>query len=80
MGASFLYLRVINNSLIEDVTPPRTLREVTRGHGGMCGSAFIDQNMRLLLQSKFEQQMPTCMFEQIMDTFTERIKVNSLYF
>lgn len=66
-----------NYSLIEDVTPPRTLREVTRGHGGMCGSAFIDQNMRKLLKSKLipHQKMPSCMSEMIMEIFIERIKV-----
>jgi hypothetical protein len=70
-------------SFIEDATAPRTLREVTRGHGGMCGSAFIDQNMRTLLKSKLksncyngEEAMPSCMFEMIMDTFIERVKVN----
>lgn len=64
--------------LIEDVTPPRTLREVTRGHGGMCGSAFIDQNMRKLLKSKLipHQKMPSCMSEMIMEIFIERIKPN----
>ena len=65
-------------SLIEDSTPPRTLREVTRGQGGMCGSAFIDQNMRKLLKSKLNQhgKIPSCMFEMMMDVFIEKIKPN----
>ncbi|KAI8646927.1 hypothetical protein BD408DRAFT_379752 [Parasitella parasitica] len=55
--------------LIEADTPPRSLKEITRGHGGMCGSAFIDQNMRKLLQSKLIGEMPTCFFEMMMDNF-----------
>lgn len=63
-------------SLIEDSTPPRTLSEVTRGNGAMCGSAFIDQNMSLLLRSKLSDgDIPSCMFEMMMDTFIETIKV-----
>ncbi|KAL7310416.1 hypothetical protein PS15m_009919 [Mucor circinelloides] len=64
--------------LIEDVTPPRTLKEVTRGHGGMCGSAFIDQNMRKLLRSKLLGEMPVCMFEMMMDNFIQFVKPNYL--
>jgi hypothetical protein len=62
----------------EDAVQKRTLKEVAQGHGGMCGSAFIDQNMRNLIKSRlqsFADDMPTCMFEMIMDTFIERIKV-----
>lgn len=70
--------------MIEDVGSRRTLKEVTRGHGGMCGSAFIDENMRKLLQSKLKRNtmyddesdtIPLCMFEIIMDTFVSQIKV-----
>jgi hypothetical protein len=68
----------------QDAVQKRTLKEVAQGHGGMCGSAFIDQNMRNLIKSRlqsFADDMPTCMFEMIMDTFIERIKVRvySLY-
>ncbi|GAA5813084.1 hypothetical protein MFLAVUS_006552 [Mucor flavus] len=63
--------------MIEDSTPPRTLREVTRGNGAMCGSAFIDQNMKKLIWSKLlSKDMPSCMFEMMMDTFIERMKPN----
>lgn len=66
--------------MIEDSTPPRTLREVTRGNGAMCGSAFIDQNMTKLIQSKLQSKdMPSCMFEMMMDTFIERMKVSYTY-
>ncbi|CEP12097.1 hypothetical protein [Parasitella parasitica] len=64
--------------LIEDDTPPRSLKEVTRGHGGMCGSAFIDQNMRKLLLSKLTGDMPTCVFEMMMDNFIQFVKPNYL--
>ncbi|KAG1051810.1 hypothetical protein G6F43_006012 [Rhizopus delemar] len=65
--------------LVEDVQSSRTLREVTKGHGGACGSAFIDQNMRHLLESKLgsdAKKMPACVFEIMMDTFVENIKPN----
>ncbi|KAI9280735.1 hypothetical protein BY458DRAFT_500210 [Sporodiniella umbellata] len=65
--------------IIEDETPPRTLREVTKGHGGTCGSAFIDQNMRRLLTlvlGDTGKDMPVCVFESMMDTFIEKIKPN----
>lgn len=63
--------------MIQDLTPPRTLSEVIRGNGAMCGSAFIDQNMGLLLRSKLNNEdIPSCMFEMMMDTFIETIKVN----
>ncbi|KAI8070101.1 hypothetical protein BDF21DRAFT_439795 [Thamnidium elegans] len=67
--------------MIEDSTPPRTLREVTHGNGAMCGSAFIDQNMKKLIRSKLlSKDMPSCMFEMMMDTFIERIKDNHMIF
>jgi hypothetical protein len=54
------------------------LSEVTRGNGAMCGSAFIDQNMSILIKSKLNNQdIPSCMFEMMMETFIERIKVSS---
>lgn len=63
--------------MIEDSTPPRTLREVTRGNGAMCGSAFVDQNMKKLIRSKLSSEdMPSCMFEMMMDTFIEKVKVS----
>lgn len=65
--------------MVEDVQSSRTLREVTKGHGGACGSAFIDQNMRHLLESKLgndAKKMPACVFEIMMDTFVENIKVH----
>lgn len=44
----------------------------------MCGSAFIDQNMSILIKSKLNNQdIPSCMFEMMMETFIERIKVSS---
>lgn len=75
---TFFFLTFFQSSLIEDVTPPRTLKEVTRGHGGMCGSAFIDQNMRKLLRSKLLGEMPVCMFEMMMDNFIQFVKPNYL--
>ncbi|CAO3692254.1 unnamed protein product [Rhizopus microsporus] len=64
---------------IEDIKPPRKLKEVTKGHGGMCGSAFIDQNMRFLLRTKLGsniEKVSACMYETMMDNFIERIKPN----
>lgn len=65
--------------LIEDQKSPRTLREITKGHGDTCGSAFIDQNMRRFLELRLgdgAKEMPTCVFESMMDTFIEKIKPN----
>lgn len=67
-------------SEIQQPTPgeDRTLKEVTSGYGGVCGSSDIDKNMRKLLLTKFGAggaAMPTCTLEMIMETFIEYIKV-----
>lgn len=61
-----------------DSTRPRTLKELTSGHGGLCGSVYIDENMRKLLRSKLKRHIktiPACAFEQMMDQFVQMIKV-----
>ncbi|KAG0167983.1 Heat shock 70 kDa protein 12A [Apophysomyces sp. BC1015] len=62
---------------IEQQGDRRTLNELTKGHGGMCGSAHIDNNMRKLLNKTFGsciETMPSCTLEMIMETFVEKIK------
>ncbi|RUP51244.1 hypothetical protein BC936DRAFT_149272 [Jimgerdemannia flammicorona] len=62
---------------IEDTSAGRTLKEVTSGHGGACGSVFLDNNMRRLLAYKFRDymaQIPACAFESMMDSFVETVK------
>ncbi|KAG0178844.1 Heat shock 70 kDa protein 12A [Apophysomyces sp. BC1021] len=64
---------------IEQQGDRRTLNELTKGHGGMCGSAHIDNNMRKLLNKTFGsciETMPSCTLEMIMETFVEKIKFN----
>ncbi|CAO3612140.1 unnamed protein product [Cunninghamella blakesleeana] len=56
---------------------PRTLKEVTSGYGGICGSSDIDKNLRKLLLEKFGpngELMPQCTLEMIMENFIENIK------
>lgn len=58
----------------------RRLKEITRGYGGICGGAYIDNNMRYLLEKKLgrhAQSMPSCQFENIMQIFIEEIKVRN---
>ncbi|OAD73786.1 hypothetical protein PHYBLDRAFT_145256 [Phycomyces blakesleeanus NRRL 1555(-)] len=38
---------------IEDSSGVKSLREVTKGSGGSCGSTFLDKNMRKLLKKRF---------------------------
>ncbi|KAG2179930.1 hypothetical protein INT43_003717, partial [Umbelopsis isabellina] len=60
-----------------DSTRPRTLKELTSGHGGLCGSVYIDENMRKLLRSKLRRYLksiPACALEQMMDQFVQMIK------
>ncbi|KAG0264830.1 hypothetical protein BG011_005953 [Mortierella polycephala] len=53
----------------------RSLREVTRGHGASCGSAFLDANMEALLREKFQKYPLTPMgWGTIMDTFVNQTK------
>ncbi|KAF9186891.1 hypothetical protein BGZ50_002235 [Haplosporangium sp. Z 11] len=53
----------------------RSLREVTRGHGASCGSAFLDANMEKLLREKFQKYPLTPMgWGTIMDTFVNQTK------
>ncbi|KAH8556812.1 hypothetical protein BGW37DRAFT_474327 [Umbelopsis sp. PMI_123] len=62
-----------------DPTQTRTLKELTRGHGGLCGGAYIDENMRKLLRSKLKRyikSIPPCAFEMMMDEFVQTIKPN----
>ncbi|KAI8578883.1 hypothetical protein K450DRAFT_244957 [Umbelopsis ramanniana AG] len=64
---------------IEHLDPkqPRTLKELTKGQGGLCGGAYIDENMRKLLRSKLKRyikSIPACAFEIMMDEFVQTIK------
>ncbi|KAM3582850.1 hypothetical protein VKS41_004615 [Umbelopsis sp. WA50703] len=60
-----------------DPTNPRTLKELTNGHGGLCGSVYIDENMRRLLRSKLRRyirSIPACAMEMMMDEFVQTVK------
>ncbi|KAI8049127.1 uncharacterized protein B0P05DRAFT_500133 [Gilbertella persicaria] len=54
----------------------RTLKEVTNGHGGSCGSGFLDLRMREYLKRKFAHYhtINDSAMELIMDTFVNVIK------
>ncbi|KAI7902034.1 uncharacterized protein BX663DRAFT_511512 [Cokeromyces recurvatus] len=54
----------------------RTLKEVTNGHGGSCGSGFLDLRMREYLKRKFSRYhtINDNAMELIMDTFVNVIK------
>ncbi|CAO3672592.1 unnamed protein product [Rhizopus stolonifer] len=54
----------------------RTLKEVTNGHGGSCGSGFLDLRMREYLKRKFSHYhtINDSAMEVIMDTFINLIK------
>ncbi|KAG1457206.1 hypothetical protein G6F46_006657 [Rhizopus delemar] len=54
----------------------RTLKEVTNGHGGSCGSGFLDLRMREYLKRKFSHYhtINDSAMELIMDTFINLIK------
>ncbi|ORE03392.1 hypothetical protein BCV72DRAFT_32461 [Rhizopus microsporus var. microsporus] len=54
----------------------RTLKEVTNGHGGSCGSGFLDLRMREYLKRKFSHYhtINDSAMELIMDTFINVIK------
>ena len=54
----------------------RTLKEVTNGHGGSCGSGFLDLRMREYLKRKFSHYhtINDSAMELIMDTFVNVIK------
>ncbi|KAI8997651.1 hypothetical protein BDB01DRAFT_771832 [Pilobolus umbonatus] len=53
-----------------------TLKEVTNGHGGSCGSSFLDLRMREYLRMKFAHchTINDSAMETIMDTFINVIK------
>lgn len=58
----------------------KSLEEITSASGGSCGSSFIDSNMRALLMDKLglpADIASSCVVENMMDTFTEKIKVVS---
>ncbi|CAO3643030.1 unnamed protein product [Cunninghamella echinulata] len=60
-----------------DASKTRTLKEVTSGYGGICGSSDIDKNLRKLLLDKIGPEgelIPQCTLEMIMETFIEYIK------
>lgn len=79
----FLQLLTISTPVYSEIenldqNQPRTLKELTKGHGGLCGSVYIDENMRKLLRSKLKRYMktiPPCAFEIMMDEFVLTIKV-----
>ncbi|KAG2225921.1 hypothetical protein INT45_006617 [Circinella minor] len=54
----------------------RTLKEVTNGHGGSCGSGFLDLRMREYIKHKFYHfgSINDSAMEHIMDTFVNIIK------
>lgn len=54
----------------------RTLKEVTNGHGGSCGSGFLDLRMREYLKRKFARYhtINDSAMELIMDTFVNVVK------
>ncbi|CDS08435.1 hypothetical protein LRAMOSA09797 [Lichtheimia ramosa] len=55
----------------------KLLEEITSASGGSCGSSFIDSNMRALLMDKLglpADIASSCVVENMMDTFTEKIK------
>ncbi|KAG2235179.1 hypothetical protein BDF21DRAFT_425285 [Thamnidium elegans] len=54
----------------------RTLKEVTNGHGGSCGSGFLDLRMREYLKRKFSHYhtINDSAMELIMDTFVNVVK------
>jgi hypothetical protein len=51
---------------------------VTNGHGGSCGSAFLDVNMREYIKRKFSHlgSINDTAMEHIMDTFVNIIKAS----
>lgn len=58
----------------------RTLKEVTNGHGGSCGSGFLDLRMREYIKNKFYHfgSINDSAMEHIMDAFVNVIKVSKL--
>lgn len=60
----------------------RTLKEVTNGHGGSCGSGFLDLRMREYIKNKFYHfgSINDSAMEHIMDAFVNVIKVNELLY
>ncbi|KAI8364738.1 uncharacterized protein BYT42DRAFT_590213 [Radiomyces spectabilis] len=54
----------------------RTLKEVTNGHGGSCGSGFLDMRMRDYIKRKFAHlgSINDSALEHIMDNFVNIIK------
>ncbi|KAI9310610.1 hypothetical protein BX666DRAFT_2005317 [Dichotomocladium elegans] len=54
----------------------RTLKEVTNGHGGSCGSGFLDLRMREYIKNKFYHfgSINDSAMEHIMDAFVNIIK------
>ncbi|KAL1923420.1 uncharacterized protein VTP21DRAFT_8400 [Calcarisporiella thermophila] len=63
---------------IEEQFGVRSLKEITKGHGSSCGSTFLDENMRRLLESKLARlgRLPTMVFEQLMQRFVDDVKPN----
>ncbi|KAG0014631.1 hypothetical protein BGZ81_000354 [Podila clonocystis] len=61
----------------ESTHQSRGLREITRGHGGSCGSNFLDTNMERLLEHKFQRYrrgIKARAWASLMDTFDSMIK------
>jgi hypothetical protein len=56
----------------------RTLKEVTKGHGGSCGSGFLDMRMREYIKNKFSHHgsINESALENVMDSFVNLIKVS----
>ena len=76
--AHFSKNKKIKKSQIDKSGETRSLKEVTRGCGGTCGSAYIDNNMRQWLLNRlgeYADQISTCTLENVMESFTEKIKV-----
>lgn len=69
-----------HHSQVERSSSERKLKEITRGSGGMCGSAYIDNNLRELLIQKMGEhagKISPCTMENVMQEFTEQIKVRN---
>ncbi|KAF9585711.1 Heat shock 70 kDa protein 12A [Lunasporangiospora selenospora] len=62
---------------VEKTNEGTFLSEVTKGHGASCGSIFLDQNFKRLVQEKFSSQGVTLEpkpLNKIVENFVEHVK------